>query len=116
MDYADAISYRTHAKLERFVASHRQAQRRLVLLSARAHEPYHRFVFAPNDTLVLGSESQGAPPSLEPDAALRIPMRVGLRSLNVVTAAAMVLGEALRQLDSWPEMDERLKASRAPGN
>ena len=31
------------------------------------------------------------------DARLRIPIRPGLRSLNVAVAAAMVLGEALRQ-------------------
>ena len=36
------------------------------------------------------------------DLRLRIPMRPGLRSLNVALAAAMVLGEALRQAGSWP--------------
>ena len=36
------------------------------------------------------------------DARLRIPIREGLRSLNVAVAAAMVLGEALRQTGGMP--------------
>jgi tRNA (cytidine/uridine-2'-O-)-methyltransferase len=53
--------------------------------------------------LAVGSESRGAPPALvERSVAVRIPIRAELRSLNVVTAAAMGLGEALRQLDLWP--------------
>ncbi|HEX9323959.1 MAG TPA: TrmH family RNA methyltransferase, partial [Xanthobacteraceae bacterium] len=49
-------------------------------------------------------ESAGAPEEVHAaaDARLRIPMRPGLRSLNVAVAAAMVLGEALRQLGRFP--------------
>jgi tRNA (cytidine/uridine-2'-O-)-methyltransferase len=36
------------------------------------------------------------------DARLLIPMRPGLRSINVAQAAAMVVGEALRQTKSFP--------------
>jgi tRNA (cytidine/uridine-2'-O-)-methyltransferase len=77
---------------------------RLIALSAHADIPYTGFRFQPGDALLLGQESTGLPPAVEAvaDARLRIPMRAGLRSLNVAVAAAMVLGEALRQTDGWP--------------
>lgn len=76
---------------------------RLVLLTT-AGTPYTGFAFAPGDHLILGSESAGAPAEVHDaaDARLAIPMRPGARSLNVAVAAAMVLGEALRQTGGWP--------------
>jgi tRNA (cytidine/uridine-2'-O-)-methyltransferase len=72
---------------------------RLVLLTTRGETPYTAFIFRPDDTLLAGRESAGVPDEVhqEADARLRVPMRPGLRSLNVAVAAAMVLGEALRQ-------------------
>jgi tRNA (cytidine/uridine-2'-O-)-methyltransferase len=80
---------------------------RLVLLTTRGTLPYHRFMFRPDDILLLGRESAGVPEDVHEraDARLLIPMRPGLRSLNVALAAAMVLGEALRQIQGFP--DER---------
>ena len=77
---------------------------RLIALSAHAGTSYVDFRFRPDDALLLGQESTGLPPDVEKaaDARLRIPMRAGLRSLNVAVAAAMVLGEAIRQTDGWP--------------
>lgn len=77
---------------------------RLIALSAHADTPYADFRFQAADALLLGQESTGLPAEIETaaDARLRIPMRAGLRSLNVAVAAAMVLGEALRQTDGWP--------------
>jgi tRNA (cytidine/uridine-2'-O-)-methyltransferase len=65
---------------------------------------YDVFSFAPNDTILLGRESAGVPDAIHhrADARLRIAMKSGLRSLNVAQAAAMVLGEALRQTESFP--------------
>ena len=68
---------------------------------------YTDFAFAADDCLLLGRESAGVPPAVHgaADAAVRIPMASGLRSLNVAVAAAMVLGEALRQTGgfrAWP--------------
>jgi tRNA (cytidine/uridine-2'-O-)-methyltransferase len=70
-----------------------------VLLTTHAEAPYADFAFHRDDTLLLGRESAGVPDTVHrlADARLRIPMRAGLRSLNVAVAAAMVLGEALRQ-------------------
>ena len=72
---------------------------RLVLLTTRGATAYTDFGFAADDCLLLGRESAGVPPAVHgaADAAVRIPMASGLRSLNVAVAAAMVIGEALRQ-------------------
>jgi tRNA (cytidine/uridine-2'-O-)-methyltransferase len=66
---------------------------------------YSDFRFAPGDTLLVGRESAGVPPQVHDaaDARLVIPLKPGLRSLNVAQAAAMVLGEALRQTHLFPK-------------
>ena len=71
----------------------------MILLTTKAETRYTDFAFAATDVLILGRESAGVPESVHQSAAarLRIPMRPGLRSLNVALAGAMVLGEALRQ-------------------
>jgi len=70
-----------------------------VLLTSAGDTAYTDFGFARDDTLLLGRESAGVPESVHAiaDARLRIPMRSGLRSLNIAVAAGIVLGEALRQ-------------------
>ena len=101
MDYLALADYRRHESWDAF-----QAQRsgRLVLLSAKAAQPYTDFAFASDDVLLLGRESAGVPDAVRDaaDARLRIPLKPGLRSLNVALAAAMVLGEALRQTEGFP--------------
>jgi tRNA (cytidine/uridine-2'-O-)-methyltransferase len=101
MDYLDLANYRRHASWEAFEAD---CTGRLVLLSAKATHPYTEFRFAPDDILLMGRESAGVPDSVRDaaDARLRIPLMPGLRSLNVALAAAMVLGEALRQTEGFP--------------
>jgi len=77
---------------------------RLLLLTTRAALPYTSFAFEASDTLMVGRESAGVPDQVHDaaDARLLIPMRPGMRSLNVAQAAAMVLGEALRQTRLFP--------------
>ena len=77
---------------------------RLLLLTTRAALPYTDFTFEPADTLMVGRESAGVPDSVHEAASARllIPMRPGMRSINVAQAAAMVLGEALRQTRLFP--------------
>ena len=72
---------------------------RLVLLTTKSAEPYTDFVFRPDDVLLLGSEGSGVPQHVhdQVDARITVPMAEGARSLNIAIAAAMVLGEALRQ-------------------
>ncbi|WP_246149291.1 tRNA (cytidine(34)-2'-O)-methyltransferase [Skermanella pratensis] len=97
MDYIDHLDLARHASWEKFVAGTKRG--RIVLLTTRGSIPYLGFTFEPGDTLLMGSESAGVPDSVAEaaDARVRIPMRPGVRSLNVALAAAMVLGEALRQ-------------------
>ena len=101
MDYLELANYRRHDSWAAFAA---QREGRLVLLSSKASRPYTEFAFAPDDVLLLGRESAGVPDSVRDaaDARLRIPLMPGLRSLNVALAAAMVLGEALRQTEGFP--------------
>jgi len=103
MDYLDHVELVRHINWQGF-ASHRPDARR-VLLTTKSAIPYTDFAFNTGDILILGSESSGVPAHIhdQVDARLTIPMRTGQRSLNLATAAAMVLGEALRQLDAFPK-------------
>jgi tRNA (cytidine/uridine-2'-O-)-methyltransferase len=104
MDYLEKADIARHTSWQAFVASRKEMDGRLILLTVRGAIPYTRFGFAPTDTLLLGRESAGVPPFVHEaaDAALRIPLRPGLRSLNVAQSGAMVLGEALRQTNGFP--------------
>ena len=69
---------------------------------------YTDFAFGARDTLLVGRESAGVPDAVHAaaDARLTIPLISGLRSLNVAQAAAMVLGEALRQTRLFPKKEQ----------
>lgn len=99
LDYGPLARWQRHADLAAFLALRRGQGRRLVLLSTAAGDSYHRASFEGDDVLLVGNESRGVPGNMHDmaDLRLRIPMASGRRSLNVVTAAAIVLGEALRQ-------------------
>ena len=110
MDYLKAVEMVRHRSWDayRATAQGRPGGRpggRLVLLTTQAPTRYTDFAFQPGDNLLLGRESAGVPEAVraEADAHLLIPMRTGIRSLNVALAAAMVLGEALRQTGLFPE-------------
>ncbi|MFV3131392.1 tRNA (cytidine(34)-2'-O)-methyltransferase [Niveispirillum sp. KHB5.9] len=97
MDYADHADVTRHVSWNAFQA---QCRGRLVLLTTRGAVPYTDITYHPDDILLLGRESAGVPDEVHGAADLRvlIPMRPGTRSLNVAIAAAMVLGEVLRQV------------------
>jgi len=98
MDYLDKAALVREASWGSFREATRG--RRCVLLSTKATLPCWDFAFAPGDILLMGRESTGVPQAVhqEVEARLTIPMQPGLRSLNVALAAALVTGEALRQL------------------
>lgn len=104
MDYLDRVEWRRHVSWENYEAQRRAGGSRLVLLTTQAAVPYTEAAFRPDDTLMVGRESAGVPEEVHAAADLRlvIPMRPGLRSVNVAVAAAMVLGEALRQTGQFP--------------
>jgi tRNA (cytidine/uridine-2'-O-)-methyltransferase len=99
MDYLDAVSICRHASWAAFEAWRRQAGLRLVLFTTHGATAYLDHTFRPDDVLLFGRESAGVPEAVHAaaDARLVIPLRGGLRSLNIAVAAAMGLGEALRQ-------------------
>jgi tRNA (cytidine/uridine-2'-O-)-methyltransferase len=103
MDYIARAEWTRHDSWARYAAS--RGPGRLVLLTTAGDLAYHRFAFRPGDTLLLGRETAGVPPEIHAaaDARLRVPMAAGARSLNVALAAALVLGEALRQTGLIPE-------------
>ena len=102
MDYAEAVEVSRHADFDAFAAN---LPGRLVLFTTRGATRLPDAAFAPDDTLLFGSESAGVPEfvHLRADLAVRIPLRPGLRSLNVAVAAGIGLGEALRQTRGFPE-------------
>ncbi|HEY5893245.1 MAG TPA: tRNA (cytidine(34)-2'-O)-methyltransferase [Chthoniobacterales bacterium] len=69
-------------------------------LTTKTRKPYFEAHFRTGDYLVFGRETKGLPESLlaaHPDECLTIPMRPEARSLNLATAAGIVLYEAIRQ-------------------
>jgi len=101
LDYVPRAELKRHPSWEGFCAEPRG---RLILLTTKAVLSYTAFAFMPEDTLLFGRESAGVPDFVHEavDQRLRIPLKPGLRSLNVAQAAAMVLGEALRQIEGFP--------------
>ncbi|MCC6913825.1 MAG: tRNA (cytidine(34)-2'-O)-methyltransferase [Rhodospirillaceae bacterium] len=101
MDYGASCELVRHTSWDTYLANLRaQPGTRLILLTTAGAVPYADFVFEAGDSLLLGRESRGVPADVvaAADAAVRIPMAAEMRSLNVTTAAAIVLTEALRQL------------------
>lgn len=107
LDYLDAVDLTRHASWRAYRAWRDRGAGggRLVLLTTRARVPYTDFAFQRHDTPMVGRESAGVPAEVAAaaDAQVRVPMGRGRRSLNVAVAAAMVLGEALRQTKGFPE-------------
>jgi tRNA (cytidine/uridine-2'-O-)-methyltransferase len=102
-DYWDEVTVNLHGTIEEFEASLPGA--RILTFSAHARVPYTKNVYRDGDCLLFGSEARGMPSELierYPDPPTCIPMPGGkVRSLNLATAAGIVLYEALRQLRAW---------------
>lgn len=104
MDYLDQVSLVRHVSFAAFDAWRRAEPARVILLSTRAKISYLDHDFRRDDVLLLGRETAGVPDAVHAaaDARIAIPMRPGLRSLNVAVAAALAAGEALRQTTGFP--------------
>jgi tRNA (cytidine/uridine-2'-O-)-methyltransferase len=106
LDYWPAVKLKQHADLEAFyLALGKVGPPRVFCLSAHAAVPYSAIQYQPGDVLLFGNESRGLPASVlaaNPARTIVIPMQTGnVRSLNLSTAAGIVLYEALRQLHKW---------------
>ena len=103
MDYGRAVDLTRHASWEAFSA---QPPGRTVLFTTRGATPLPNFTFQRGDTLLFGRESAGVPDEVHQFADERIvlPMMPEARSLNLALTAAIALGEAMRQLNLYPDL------------
>lgn len=105
MDYLNLAQIKRHVSWDAFRQQRQMEEgRRLVLLTTKGAVAYTDFQFKDTDVLLLGSEGSGVPDDVHEavDARITIPMAADARSLNIAVAAAMVLGEALRQTKAFP--------------
>jgi tRNA (cytidine/uridine-2'-O-)-methyltransferase len=102
MDYLDQVSITRHDSWSTFEQWRNRGGYRLILFSTKAVGCYLEYRYDADDILLFGRESAGVPDDVvaAADARLTIPIKPGLRSLNVAMATAMALGEALRQTGS----------------
>ncbi|WP_430913342.1 tRNA (cytidine(34)-2'-O)-methyltransferase [Methylobacterium sp. sgz302541] len=100
LDYLDYVALTRHASWAAFDSWRREAGTRLVLATTAGALPYTAFAFREGDCILMGRESAGVPEAVHAaaDARVVVPIRAGMRSLNVAVAAAMIAGEALRQV------------------
>jgi tRNA (cytidine/uridine-2'-O-)-methyltransferase len=107
LDYGDKARIARHQSFAAFRAAPERSVGRLVLVETDGALVFQNFQFSTGDTLILGRESAGSPAALYEAAqvSVRVPMVQGLRSLNVVTAGAVVLTEAMRQTGAWEKLD-----------
>lgn len=104
MDYADVAEITRHADWRAFQGTN---MGRIVLLSTKSHDSLWDFNFVDGDTVLVGRESAGVPKDVHDyaECRVRLPMAAGARSLNVVTAAAITIAEALRQTKGWTKLE-----------
>lgn len=98
LDYMAYVQYTRHSSWDAFLQA--KGQNRLILMTTHGTTPYTDFTFEDSDILLAGSESKGAPDHVHEKAYARIciPMHANLRSLNIVNATSMIIGEVIRQV------------------
>lgn len=99
MDYLDQVAITRHGSFAGFEEWRARERLALVLLTTGAERCFLDHAFRDDQVLLFGRESAGVPDAVHKaaDFRLHIPMREGLRSLNIAVAVAMVAGEAIRQ-------------------
>ena len=105
MDYGAKAQIIRRQTWQAFIEAPERGEGRLALFTTKAASPYLAFAFQPGDTLLFGQESVGAPDFVHEAAQARlvIPIAAQTRSLNLATAAAIALSEALRQTGGFAE-------------
>ena len=99
MDYIDHLIYKRHDDWQHFYEWVKEKKFRLILMTTKSKESLYKFEFHPSDILLFGRESAGVPDNIHKivDHRLTIPMKDGVRSINLSSSVALVLGEGLRQ-------------------
>jgi tRNA (cytidine/uridine-2'-O-)-methyltransferase len=104
MDYIDHVSITRHAGFDVFCQT--LGGSRLLLFTTKGAGSAYEFAFRPDDVLLFGKESAGVPAEVAAlaDARLLLPIRAEVRSMNLASAAALALGEAMRQTALLPQV------------
>jgi len=102
MDYIDHIDYKKHIDWQHFYDWSKENKFRLILMTTKTNQSFYKFEFCSSDILLFGRESAGVPDDIHKivDHRLTIPMKDGVRSINLSSSVALVIGEGLRQTDS----------------
>jgi tRNA (cytidine/uridine-2'-O-)-methyltransferase len=108
LDYLEHVALMQHSSFSSFEEMRAETKARLILLTTDAKQSYNAFTFQNDDILLVGRESAGVPTNVHNIATARllVPMKSEMRSLNVAIAAAIVLGEALRQIGHFERESE----------
>ena len=101
MDYINHLNYKRHLDWEHFLKWVKDNQGRLILMTTKSEKSYYNFKFQPSDILLFGRESAGVPNDVHDiaDHRLTIPMKNEVRSINLSSSVALVIGEGLRQIN-----------------
>ena len=102
MDYIDHIDYKRHIDWQHFYDWSLEKKYRLILMTTKAKQSFYNFEFHSSDILLFGRESAGVPDNVHQivNHRLTIPMKEEVRSINLSSSVALVLGEGLRQTNS----------------
>tara|TARA_B100000989_G_scaffold148879_1_gene110982 strand:- start:921 stop:1394 length:474 start_codon:yes stop_codon:yes gene_type:complete len=97
MDYMDEKEIKLYQNSEDFFNS--KQNQRIILMTTKGSQPYTKFKFDINDTILFGRESAGVPEKIHKliKNRLRIPMEKNKRSLNIASSVAIILAECLKQ-------------------
>ena len=97
MDYVHEKDIQFYQNFDQFFEA--KKNQRIILLTTKASRSYTKFKFSKNDTILFGRESAGVPDNIHKFVKdrLKIPMKNGMRSLNIATSVAIVLAESLKQ-------------------
>ena len=101
MDYIDHLNYKRHLDWNHFLKWVKDNQFRLILMTTKSNKSYYDFKFQRSDILLFGRESAGVPNDIHDvvDHRLTIPMKNEVRSINLSSSVALVIGEGLRQIN-----------------
>ncbi len=99
MDYIDHLDYKRHIDWKHFQNWSHENKFRIILMTTKAKQSLYKFKFHSSDILLFGRESAGVPDNIHNivDQRLTIPMKEGVRSINLSSSVALVIGEGLRQ-------------------
>tara|TARA_B100000965_G_scaffold392287_1_gene401673 strand:- start:3792 stop:4244 length:453 start_codon:yes stop_codon:yes gene_type:complete len=103
MDYIKFAKYKKHIDWSEFYGWSKKNNFRLILFTTKSKNKYFNYKFKKKDILLFGRESAGVPNFVRNnvDESLTIPMKKKMRSINLSSSVAIVVGEACRQLNIY---------------